>query len=136
MAEPFRISLPLRFADCDPAGIAYYPRLFALCDAAIEDWTAAVLGVPRRELHLEQGFALPTVHLHADFAAVSMLGEVLDIDVTVTGLGRTSVELAAAVSCAGEPRFTVAYKQVLMRMADRRPLAWPDGWRGRLEAAR
>ena len=80
----FRTSLPLRFAHCDPAGIAYYPRYFELCDAAIEDWTAAVLGISRREMHVDRGLGLPTVTLTADFAMPSRLGDMLDFTITVT----------------------------------------------------
>lgn len=129
----FRATYPLRFGDCDPAGIAYYPRLFALCDAAIEDWTAAVLGVSRRVLHLEMGFALPTVALDADFAAVSRLGDLLDIAIDVTAVGRTSVGLRAEASSAGERRFGVRYTQVLMDMASAASRPWPDDWRAALE---
>lgn len=121
----FRTSLPLRFAHCDPAGIAYYPRYFELCDAAIEDWTAAVLGIDRREMHLEMGLGLPTVSLHADFAEPSRLGDMLDFTVRVTRVGRSSVDLAVDIGCAGEPRFTVRYTQVLTDLAEGQSRAWP-----------
>lgn len=129
----FRTSLPLRFADCDPAGIAYYPRYFELCDAAIEDWTEAVLGVSRRVLHLEMGLALPTVALDADFAAVSRLGDRLDIALDVTAVGRSSVGLRAEVSSGGARRFGVRYTQVLMDMAEAAARPWPADWRAALD---
>lgn len=129
----FRTELPLRFAHCDPAGIAYYPRLFELCDAAIEDWTASVMGVPRRVMHLDMGLALPTVTLEAEFVAVCRLGDMLLVTVDVKAVGRTSVNLRAEVRCGGEPRFAVNYKQVLMRMAAQTAEPWPEGWRARLK---
>lgn len=121
----FETSLPLRFAHCDPAGIAYYPRYFELCDAAIEDWTAAVLGIDRRKMHLERGLGLPTVSLHAEFAAPSRLGDMLDFDVSVTRVGRSSVDLAVGIACAGQPRFTVRYTQVLTDLAGGSARPWP-----------
>jgi 4-hydroxybenzoyl-CoA thioesterase len=123
----------LRFAHCDPAGIAYYPRYFELCDAAIEDWTEAVIGVPRRVMHLEMGLALPTVTLEAEFTAVSRLGDPLDIAIDVTTVGHSSVGLRAEVSSGGERRFAVRYKQVLMIMAAGEATPWPLPWRTRLE---
>ena len=33
----FTTRTPLRFAHCDPAGIAYYPRYFEIVDAAAHD---------------------------------------------------------------------------------------------------
>ena len=131
----FRVSYPLRFSHCDPAGIAYYPRLLELCDAAIEDWTASVLGVPRRILHLEMSRALPTVDLRASFFAPCRLGDLLDIDVAIEAIGRTSLDLSAAVSSEGEKRFGARYTQVLMNMTDSRPVPWPDDWRMRLRLA-
>ena len=129
----FRGSFPLRFAHCDPAGIAYYPNLFEICDAAIEDWTEKVVGAPRRVMHLEMGLALPTVTLEAEFVAVSRLGDLLDIAIDVTAVGRSSLGLRAEVSSGTERRFAVNYKQVLMTMATGEALAWPDDWRARLE---
>ena len=132
MSSPFLVRQRLRFGQCDPAGIAYYPRYFEICDAAIEDWTEQVLGVSRRVLHLDMALALPTVDLHATFSAPSRLGDWLDIALSTNAVGRTSVTLQANVSCEGQQRFTVLYKQVLMGMADGRPVSWPPEWRDRL----
>ena len=129
----FRRTYPLRFAHCDPAGIAYYPRYFEICDAAIEDWTEAVIGVPRRVMHLDLGLALPTVTLEAEFTAVSRLGDPLDIAIDVTSVGNSSVGLRAEVGSGGERRFSVRYRQVLMTMATGEAKPWPKEWRPRLE---
>lgn len=123
---------PLRFAHCDPAGIAYYPRLFELCDAAIEDWTEACLGIGRGKLHLEVGLGLPTVALTAQFDAASRLGDLLDIAVKVEAVGRTSVNLRVVATCAGQSRFKIEAKQVLIDLHSGRPKAWPSEWRDRL----
>lgn len=134
MSAPFRVTLPLRFAHCDPAGIGYYPRYLEMCDAAIEDWTAAILGVSRRTMHLEMELGLPTVDLHAQFTKVSVIGDALDFDVAVLSVGRSSIKLAVAVSCAGEPRFGIDLVQVLTRLTSMRAEAWPTEWRKRLIA--
>lgn len=132
MKEVFRATRQIRFADCDPAGIAYYPRYFELCDGVVEDWCEAVL-VPRRVLHLELGLALPTVDLHATFTAPSRLGDQLDIALAVNAIGRSSVQLSVEACCTDEARFAIQYTQVLMSMAEARAVAWPDDWRKRIE---
>lgn len=129
---PFVSQHKVRFAHCDPAGIAYYPRLLEICDMAIEDWTESVLGVPRRVLHLELNLALPTVDLQATFSAPARLGEQLTATVTIEDVGHTSVALAMDMRCEEEPRFSVRYKQVLMSMAEARSVPWPHEWRQRL----
>jgi 4-hydroxybenzoyl-CoA thioesterase len=131
----FSVTFPLRFAHCDPAGIAYYPRYFELCDAAIEDWTAEVLGVSRREMHLEMGLGLPTVDLKASFKAMSRLGDLLDISVSVERVGRSSIDLALDISSGGEPRFAVRYVQVLTSLTESRAVPWPHDMLQRLDRA-
>ncbi|WP_448663919.1 acyl-CoA thioesterase [Sphingomonas sp. CJ20] len=128
----FTVTYPLRFAHCDPAGIAYYPRYFELCDAAIEDWSVVVLGCSRREMHLEMGMGMPTVDLHASFTAPSRLGDLLDITVTVTRVGRSSVDLALDIRCGGAARFGVRYTQVLTDLAKGKSVPWPPALLDRL----
>jgi 4-hydroxybenzoyl-CoA thioesterase len=135
VSRAFTTRQRVRFGHCDPAGIAFYPRYFEMCDAAVEDWCEAVLDSPRAAMHLERGLGLPTVDLHATFTAVSRLGDWLDIALTVEAVGRTSVSLRAEVSCEGEPRFTVNYKQVLMNLETTKSVPWPDDMRARLLAA-
>lgn len=133
MSAPFRRTLPLRFSHCDPAGIAYYPRLLELCDAVIEDWTAEVIGVDRRAMHFDLGLGMPTVDLRAEFHAMCRLGDPLDFALAVESVGRSSIDLRMGVSCRGERRFGVRYAQVLVRFDTGRAEPWPDEWRGRIE---
>lgn len=128
----FAVTLPLRFGHCDPAGIAFYPRYFELCDAAIEDWTEAVLGLDRRTMHLERKLGLPTVSLHADFSRASRLGDQLLFSVCTTRVGNTSVNLTLTVTCNGEPRFAARYTMVLTDLVTLRAVSWPDQLRDRL----
>ncbi len=132
--QSFQVSLPLRFSHCDPAGIAYYPRYFELCDHVIEDWCEQVLGVSRRRLHLELGMGLPTVDVRAQFTAVSRLGDILDFELLVEGYGNSSVEFVITVTSGGETRFVVHYKQVLIDMSKTKSTNWPQEWRDVLQA--
>lgn len=132
MSAPFVMRQRLRFADCDPAGIAYYPRYLALCDGVIEEWTEQVVGVSRHRLHFELNMGLPTVELAADFTAMSRLGDWLDYALTVDKIGRSSVDLRMKISCDGERRFGVRYKQVLVDMVRQKGAAWPAEWRSRI----
>lgn len=132
MSRPFQVSYPVRFGHCDPAGIAYYPRYFELCDAAIEDWTESALGVSRRTLHLELRLALPTVDLHATFSAPSRMGDLLDIGIAVLRLGNSSIVLEAEITSGGTDRLLVTHTQVLTDMNTMKSQPWPPKWRERL----
>ncbi|WP_066796679.1 acyl-CoA thioesterase [Sphingomonas soli] len=129
----FRVTFPLRFAHCDPAGIAYYPRCLELCDAAIEDWTPAILGDDRRRMHMERGLGLPTVSLTSTFIAPSILGDLLEFAVRLVRVGRSSIELEVEVTCGGAPRFNVRLTQVLIELAGGTSQPWPSEYRQRLE---
>ncbi|MES2987793.1 MAG: thioesterase family protein [Pseudomonadota bacterium] len=130
----FTVQTPLRFAHCDPAGIAYYPRYFEIVDAAVEDWTEVALGVSRAAMHRDMELGTPAVDLHASFAAISRHGDLLDVAIAVREVGRTSLTLAARVTSGGELRFEVTLKIVLMDMTSMKAVPWPDDWRARLEA--
>ena len=130
----FTTQTPLRFAHCDPAGIAYYPRYFEIIDAAVEDWTEVALGVSRAALHRQMALGTPAVELHASFVAISRHGDLLDVAIAVGEVGRTSLTLDASVTSGGELRFKVTLKIVLMDLATMKAKPWPDEWRNGLEA--
>ena len=129
MGGPFTMRQRLRFSHCDPAGIAYYPQLFALCDHVIEEWTEKVFAIPRAEFHGTRNLALPTADLQAQFLAPCRLGDRLDFLLRVDRVGRSSVSFQIDVDCENEHRFTVRYVQVLTDHAEKKPLPWPEEWR-------
>lgn len=134
MSAPFTMRQRLRFADCDPAGIAYYPRYLELCDGVIEEWTEQVVGVSRLKLHFELDWGLPTVLLEADFSTMSRLGDHLDFALLADKIGRSSIALRIEATCSGERRFGVRYKQVLVDMKAGTATPWPDDWRANILA--
>jgi 4-hydroxybenzoyl-CoA thioesterase len=128
----FYISLPVRFADCDPAGIAYFPRLLALVDAAVEDWTADALGIDRQGLHQGMRLGLPTVTLETEFLAPARLGDTLRFEVEVRRLGNTSLVLTVKAATADRACLDARLVQVLTNLDTMRPTPWPEAWRTRI----
>ena len=129
----FTTQAPLRFGQCDPAGIAYYPRYFEIVDAAVEDWTETALGVSRAALHRDLHLGTPAVEISASFTAIGRHGDLLEIAIAVEAVGRTSLTLRADVTSSGEPRFAVQLKLRLMDLKTMKATPWPDDWRTRLE---
>ena len=131
MSDTFRVRIPIRFGDCDAAGIVFYPRYFEMLNRTVEDWFAH-LGRPFRQLHLEDGLSVPTARFEVDFQAPSRMEDQLDFALNVERLGRASATLRIAVTCRGESRLNV--RQVLV-FADTRGLRstpWPDDLRVRM----
>lgn len=83
----------IRFSDCDPAGIVFYPQYFVLFNGLIEDWFDEELGIGYASLMNERRIGLPTVRLEADFLAVSRFGDRVALVLTVERLGRSSITL-------------------------------------------
>lgn len=131
----FAVTLPIRFGDCDAAGIGYYPRLLALVDAAIEDWTAATIGIDRATLHGKQRRGLPTITLATHFTTACRMGERLTIGVRLKRVGNSSIDLETRAEVDGVRRFTVALVQALIDTSTGRSVPWPAAWRARLLAA-
>jgi 4-hydroxybenzoyl-CoA thioesterase len=133
--EVFRRSIPVRFGDCDPAGIVFYPRYFEMFNSVIEDWCAQELGTGFREMHLAQHWGVPTVHLETDFIAPSELGEVLQANLQVQKLGRCSLHVAIRLlGPDGGERVRAKLVLAAMDLRERRAIPLPPHFAG--EASR
>ena len=101
----FTTERKVRFADCDAAGIVFYPRYFEMLNGVVEDWFAGPLGVSFRELHMERGVSVPTAAVEARFIAPSRLEDDLTFALTVTRLGGASCGLRHRISARDQLRF-------------------------------
>ena len=88
---PFSTRIPIRFGDCDPAGLVYYPVLFHYCHAAMEEFFAARCGRPYARLLAEERIGFPTVNVRAEFFAPLVYSDEAEVEVWVSAVGRTSV---------------------------------------------
>lgn len=124
--EVFRRHIPVRFGDCDPAGIVFYPRYFEMFNGVVEDWCAQELGISFRDMHLAQHWGLPTVHLDTDFIAPSELGDVLEARLQVTKLGRCSLHLEIQLfGSDGAERVRAKLVLAAMDLRERRAIPLP-----------
>lgn len=135
MTAPFRRTELVRFQHCDPAGIVFYPRYVEMVNATIEDWFAAVIGIPFAEIHTTLDMAIPARSLALDFRIPSRIGEVLEFSVEITKLGTSSLGLTVTACCGAELRFLAEVVLVHVPKASFRPAPWPDRFRAAFEAA-
>ena len=89
----YRKQILVRFGDCDAAGIVFYPRYLDIFNSLVEDWCREELDFSFSEIVTRRGWGLPTVHLEVDFLVPSVFGEVLSAMLSVTALGKTSINL-------------------------------------------
>ena len=121
----------VRFADCDAAGIVFFPRYFEMLNGVVEDWFFEALGVSFRELHMNRGASVPTAAIEARFIAPSRLEDALTFSLTVTKLGGASCGLRHRITAGGDLRFEAAQTIVYVG-ASLKPEPWPDALRARI----
>jgi 4-hydroxybenzoyl-CoA thioesterase len=116
--HPFRTQVLVRFADCDPAGIVFYPKFLVMFNNLVEDWCRDGLGFSFDEIVVQRGWGLPTVHLEVNFIAPSRLGEVLTASLYVRNIGTSSI--GADISLSGPDDTDRVRGKVVLVLTDRR----------------
>lgn len=120
----------IMFKDCDPARIVFFPRYFEMLNDTVECFFDEVLGCPFEALH--SGYAVPTARIETVFTAPSRLGDLLEIALVCTRLGRSSLDLSFEASCGDEVRLTATSTLVHVG-PDGRSVPWSDDLRKVLE---
>ena len=113
----FRTEVLVRFADCDPAGIVFYPRFLEMFNNLVEDWCRDGLKFSFEEIVIKRGWGLPTVHLEADFIAPCRLGEVLTADLFVRSMGTSSIN--ADILLSGPDKSERVRGKIVLVLTDR-----------------
>ncbi len=116
----------VRFADCDPAGIVFFPQYFVMLNTLVEQWFDEGLGIGYADFIGQRRCGLPTVRLEADFTAVSRHGELLTQRLFVERLGHSSLVLRHEYSGGDELRLRVRQVLVCTSLATHRSQPLPD----------
>ena len=86
--------LVIEWGDCDPAGIVFYPRYFAMFDASTAALFSSALGMTKKAMlrHYDVvGF--PMVDTRATFRAPCAFGDEVRIESAVTEFRRASFDV-------------------------------------------
>lgn len=124
----------VRFGECDPAGIVFYPRYFEMVTELQEDWFSDGLGIDHRDLHMVRGLITPTAHLECDFHRPSRLGDLLDCVWDVDRIGGASLHCRVALRHKDELRVEVRLVLVFCDRGTGRPVPIPDDIRAAILA--
>jgi 4-hydroxybenzoyl-CoA thioesterase len=129
----FRTSRLLRFGDCDPSGIAYFPSYLNMLVGVLEDFFAS-FGVPWNALYAERRIGTPTVRLDLTFVHPGRHGDMLDFELSVRQVGRSSLELEHHIFSAETLLWTASHTVVATSLDDHKSRPWPDDIRAALQA--
>lgn len=96
-------SLRIEWGDCDPAGIVFYPRYFAMFDHSTTTLITAACGLSKYELLRKYDFAgYPMVDTRARFMIPCRFGDDVTIDSVFAKIGRSSFEIEHRLFRMGE----------------------------------
>lgn len=136
--DAFAAQRTVRFSDCDPAGIVFFPQYLVMLNGVVEQWFDEALGLPYAGLIGPRRLGLPTVRLEVDFTAISRHGDQLRWEVAVAQLGRSSLTLLHDVlghpGNQGGTRLRARQVLVCTSLDTHRPQALPDDVRAAVQA--
>ncbi len=104
----------IRFAQCDPAGIVFFPQYFVMFNDLVEDWVGDLLGGTYAQLIVGRRIGMPTVSLQTDFRAISRFGDDVTFGLEVEKLGSRSLTLALDVHGNGGEELRVRSRHVVV----------------------
>jgi 4-hydroxybenzoyl-CoA thioesterase len=125
----FEATRTVRFSDCDPAGIVFFPRYMVMVNKLVERWFDDALLIPYASIISQRRIGLPTVRLEVDFTAVTRHGERLLQRLAVEKLGRTSLVLRHEYLGGDELRMRARQVLVCTALDTHRPLPLPEDMR-------
>jgi 4-hydroxybenzoyl-CoA thioesterase len=127
----YRTTIPVRFGDCDPAGIVYFPRFFNFFHGCFEDFFRDCAGITYHQVIHGERVGFPVVHLEADFKVPLRQGDMTEVELAVKKLGHTSITCRYRVynratgHLCGESTITV----VVVHLDTLQPLPIPEKYR-------
>lgn len=121
----FRYTTRVRFADADPAGIAFFGRIFGFCHDAYEELMRE-RGAPLHEL-VAGDVGLPLTNASAEFLRALPHGAELTVEVRVAELKAKAFTLEhTVVGPGGEPCARVKTVHVAVSRQAKRAVPLPE----------
>jgi 4-hydroxybenzoyl-CoA thioesterase len=95
-------TLRIEWGDCDPAGIVFYPRYFAMFDTSTAYLMERAAGMSKFDYLRHYKFVgHPIVETRAIFRVPTRFGDEVSIETAVVACGRSSIKIEHRLSKAG-----------------------------------
>jgi 4-hydroxybenzoyl-CoA thioesterase len=89
-----RRNVRIEWGDCDPAGIVFYPRYFAMFNHSTELAVETALGLSKPALFAREDFdGIPVIETRGRFLIPTRFGDDVVIETTITQVRRSSFDL-------------------------------------------
>jgi len=117
----------IRFSECDPAGIVFYPQYFVLFNDLMEAWVDTMLPEGFHDMIANKRVGMPSVHLDVEFKAISRMGDDVVMSLGVEHMGSRSLTLL--LRCTGKDgvlRAQVRQTIVITSLETHKAIAIPE----------
>ena len=92
----------IEWGDCDPAGIVFFPRYFAMFDSCTTALFSQALGLSKYQFTRKYAFAgYPMVETRARFLKPTKFGDDVVIETKITKFGRSSLDVQHRITLNG-----------------------------------
>ncbi len=127
----FSTSITVRFADCDPVGFVYYPRVLHYCHVCMEEFFAQRCGITYQKLLDTERIGFATVKIEAEYFVPLLYGDTAEVDLEITDLGRSSARFNYTVKRANDSVLCAESSQiqVAMDIDKRKAIPLPEKYR-------
>lgn len=123
--------IQVRFGDCDPAGLVYFPVIFHYYHIAMEEFFAERCGISYARLMEDERIGFPTVNVQSEFFVPLVYGDEAVVEVSVARVGTSSVTFEYSVRRASDHTLCARSTQVhvAMNLDTRRAVPVPERYR-------
>ncbi|KIC39083.1 hypothetical protein RA27_17545 [Ruegeria sp. ANG-R] len=115
-----------RHGQCDPAGIVYTPEFFNVFNHAVEDWFCNHLGINYYDVLGARRIGLGYVNASATFFTPCMMGDEVEIFVTISKIGGKSYQLCLHAMKGDNEALRGYFTTVITCLEKHRPTEMPD----------
>jgi acyl-CoA thioester hydrolase len=128
--EAFRFQTRIRFIDTDASGRIHYTAMFRYFESAEIEFMRT-LGL----VYQERDFTFPRVHVECDFRLALQHDDVIDIEVCLAKLGRSSIRMESRTFRGGEAAANGVIVVACVDPNTQRAIPIPEWLRHKLERA-
>ena len=128
-SNSYQTNITVAFGDTDPAGLVYYPNLLHYCHVAMERFFAERCGVSYSYIISKHHIGFPTVKLECDFVKPFVYGDQVEVFMSVTRIGQSSVHLTYQLAKAGIIYAEIRQVHVCMALQSRSSTPIPENLR-------
>jgi len=129
----FAHEVTIHTADCDPAGIVFYPQFLVMTDGTKDNWFARGLGHSRLELLSKRRLNVEPENVSCEFALPVHMGEALKFELSVLQINDASVRIRIVGKRHTVEHLSITQTFAFVSLDTRRVVPIPEDLRPRIE---